>query len=987
MTSLLNTFYSLDNLDDSSQQNTKTSSKHRHKKTNQMPGLNQGNLFNRYQTNIFKRNEKNIYKVNSREGFTSMSQNNNTDSTSFTDQSNSILNSLKSNSTNIQNKIALKKEYNTILEQYKKKLDEINEGTNDYINRVNRKNPYLNNNIRFSSGEIGYVTNQGVVKLIPSAEILKSLLNCPKKNILDANIPWLESYNTPGTKIPTTPPLLSGSKMVLGETCGNEGNNVYVDRLVTNPTVDYKGCYADKKTKPVMTFVGGSPPPADYIINGNFSQPEISYNSYKYYTSSSAIPGWNFNNGILLNNSTSWGYTMPYPNGTQCACIQKTASISQTINFSSGTYTLNFMAIGRDYNSKPSNPINIQLNGITFYNITPPVNVWTSYSTTFNVTTSGNNTVTFIGTSTNDDKSSALQGISIGSNNSTNSGTYSYEMCKNAAIDNGSKYFGLQSVNSNTGLGFCSTGNDSVGIYQYGEAFVNTGGILLWSSNTEGSGVSASLANQGTLSVFNSSGAIIFNTPLNTSNSLVLGGYVGCYNDKSSRAMTNYYKENKTLDECKTYAEDNKYAYYGLQNTNKSTNTGECRTSNELSQITKYGLANNCFQNSSNETVGSSWSNAVYSTDSMSSYFLILQDDGNMCIYKGTGPDDNQGLIWGSGTNGQQQKPNPTYAAKLGKYGQNWIVSESTLAAGDFVGSTDGSIYLIMQSDGNLVLYTSQNTSSCQKMSDSNMGGGSSANALYEVSQTGIPSLLGSLGYVDADSILYSYPQTNKGLSDTYNKFENYDSTGNDLSGKSITNSTVDNCQSVCTDDKNCYGFTFQKSTSTCFPKSNATYPIGQKQYNTDYDLYSRNPTLIKTPNGVPNTIVNIDSVSYNHYNTSSSEVGNSYGLSNINSTQKQELEQLQARLEQISQELIDDTGATSKNNNTVEEQSANNIYGLSDFLIDYNKINEKIKLIDSGDNILRDSDITVLKENYSYLFWSILAVGTVLITMNIAKK
>jgi len=36
---------------------------------------------------------------------------------------------------------------------------------------------------------------------------------------------------------------------------------------------------------------------------------------------------------------------------------------------------------------------------------------------------------------------------------------------------------------------------------------------------------------------------------------------------------------------------------------------------------------------------------------------------------------------------------------------------------------------------------------------------------------------------------------------------------------------------------------------------------------------------------------------------------------------------------------------------------------------------------------ILNDSDIVVLQKNYSYLFWTILATGTVLVTMNIAKK
>ena len=37
--------------------------------------------------------------------------------------------------------------------------------------------------------------------------------------------------------------------------------------------------------------------------------------------------------------------------------------------------------------------------------------------------------------------------------------------------------------------------------------------------------------------------------------------------------------------------------------------------------------------------------------------------------------------------------------------------------------------------------------------------------------------------------------------------------------------------------------------------------------------------------------------------------------------------------------------------------------------------------------NILTDSDIVVLQKNYDYLFWSILAGGAVLVSMNIVKK
>jgi hypothetical protein len=35
-------------------------------------------------------------------------------------------------------------------------------------------------------------------------------------------------------------------------------------------------------------------------------------------------------------------------------------------------------------------------------------------------------------------------------------------------------------------------------------------------------------------------------------------------------------------------------------------------------------------------------------------------------------------------------------------------------------------------------------------------------------------------------------------------------------------------------------------------------------------------------------------------------------------------------------------------------------------------------------DKILQDSDIVVLQKNYDYLFWTILAAGSVLVAMNI---
>jgi hypothetical protein len=84
-------------------------------------------------------------------------------------------------------------------------------------------------------------------------------------------------------------------------------------------------------------------PPGNIITNGNFSNPALSTNSYTFFTGASQVPGWIFNNGAIINQSTAWGYPLPYPNGNQAVSIQNGSSITQNINLSPGTYKLSFI--------------------------------------------------------------------------------------------------------------------------------------------------------------------------------------------------------------------------------------------------------------------------------------------------------------------------------------------------------------------------------------------------------------------------------------------------------------------------------------------------------------------------------------------------------------------------------------------------------------------------------------------------------------------
>jgi hypothetical protein len=335
-------------------------------------------------------------------------------------------------------------------------------------------------------------------------------------------------------------------------------------------------------------------------------------------------------------------------------------------------------------------------------------------------------------------------------------------------------------------------------------------------------------------------------------------------------------------------------------------------------------------------------------------------------------------------TNGKQQQPNQNFAAAKGKFGKNWIPSGSTLSPGDFIGSTDGSIYLIMQSDGNLVLYTSTSSSKCSSARGKTIGS-QDVNAIYQIVEMGNKDSIGKLAFIDQNSESHSYPSTNTQYSDVYTVYNGIDSAGNDIPEAAYGNTTVEKCQSTCDSNPQCAGFTF--SDNVCYPKTSSMFPIGEQQINKNVNLYTRNKAPINPPIGVPGTVVNIDSIMYDNYKDGGA-IGDSYGLSNATSTQKQQISQLQSKLNMLTSQMNGYTNQFSTGTESLNSQSSKNMEGLGDYLKDFKKTNNNIKNFNTNiENILNDSDITVLQKNYDYLFWSILAAGTVLITMNIAKK
>ena len=210
-----------------------SSSNKKNKKTvymNSSVSLTQGNKFHNYQNKIKKNLEKNN-KLFTSEGFSNMDELN-LSKNGLTQQTNKAIdtNSISSQQQQIINN--LNQEYQNALIDYENLVTQISGNTNNYFNRINPNNPYLDKTVSFIGGQIAYVTAQGILKYISSKEIQKSV-SIPT-TITPLKIPWRNSYSSPGVAIPTKPPLVSGTPIQFGQSLGNEGTNVFVDQLLSS---------------------------------------------------------------------------------------------------------------------------------------------------------------------------------------------------------------------------------------------------------------------------------------------------------------------------------------------------------------------------------------------------------------------------------------------------------------------------------------------------------------------------------------------------------------------------------------------------------------------------------------------------------------------------------------------------------------------------------------------------------------------------------
>ena len=925
----------------------------------------------------------------------------------LTNMSNRVLSDVSTdiNNTFQTNNNETMESYNSILGNYANAKKSIYDKTQNYYLRKDSSNPYLNKIIRFTNGYTFYVTNQGVAKFHPNGTVYHSTVGkngCPSQ-IVSVDIPWSDAYLTAGAIIPTNPSLVVGTHMKENQACGNEGNNILVNKIVNEISSKYVGCFKDDVLHPTMKFIGGAPPisiSTSGVLNGNFDKSTRSNNSHTYLISKTEIPNWEFNNAIILNNSNAWGYPMPYPKGSQCVSLQihdggsKLSSISQMIKFEPGTYKLSWYSCGRPNYGK--RPVEILIDTTSVFNYTPTTNTWELRTCPFTITTSGEHTVTIRAYDDKQpgDRSTAIQGVSIdvGDNPNVNNGNYDEEFCKNSAIDQGYKYYAVQNVNTATKKGYCAVSNDIVAPTRIPQDLVPGNAVLLWKTDatiSTGESCTATLNTLGTLNIVDSNQKTLFST---TNNQPAQSSeYIGCYGDKSSRAMEKYFGDGP-LSTCNDYAKKNNYKYVGVQFV-QERKYGQCFGSNDLKKAQKYGKSTNCSAMIDGNTGGGAWANAIYKVgdvsnggDLGSNYFLLVEDNGNVSIYKGTDLNDKQALIWQTNTAGKSVEPNERYKASKGKYASNLVASGFILSVGDFIGSPSGSAYLIMQSNGNLGLYTSNSIPACPVINNKNMGT-YGINAIYELDKVGDKNKVGQLKYVDQDSNLVSYPDKNIGYADTYTKWQNYDLGGWDFGNRP---GTVDEIANTCNTTKGCKSFNqngWYKSNDT--PSNITLYPYA------NLVQYIRNKKPVESFTGFTKPVANIDSIQYKNYATLGYDINNpKLNTLDVAMTpdDKNSILTGEQQIQEIAKKVKANNDLLASNANKINTRLSKNANVIPLYSNQYDtmvntQLQEMNQSIHGFDGIVKDSNIVVSHEYYVTIFWVILTLIIMIIFIKVILK
>jgi len=266
--------------------------------------------------------------------------------------------------------------------------------------------------------------------------------------------------------------------------------------------------------------------------------------------------------------------------------------------------------------------------------------------------------------------------------------------------------------------------------------------------------------------------------------------------------------------------------------------------------------------------------------------------------------------------------------------------------------------------------------------------------AVYNINSPGNYNNIGKAGYINEQNQLLQYPSSmiQYGTSNTYTTIQDVDSTGNDITRLNLNK---EECEQQCNQTAGCYGYVNRSNNcwlknSNVFSYSNLNGPLSPFPGN---ELNIKDIQIINDKS-CPKEIKNINTVDWGNYNMSSDimNANTKCGLVKMNEELVKEREQSEIGLNWITNQLSQGLSSLMTNNKVMSQQMDLEHNIIQDNISFYDVVYDKYKKIMKGDynnvnNILANSQITVLQSRYFYVLWAILAIAIIISLIMLIRK
>jgi len=624
----------------------------------------------------------------------------------------------------------------------------------------------------------------------------------------------------------------------------------------------------------------------------------------------------------------------------------------------------------------------------------------------------------------------------------TNIGAMDYSSCLKNALNNGYTYFGITTEADSTQ---CLVSKSLDDVQQFGSP-ISLVPQLLWESKTTGTGNYCAVTNDGTLTVYNSDALTLFQSNVPVASCIHGGGlnklvatFGGNCDDKYNVKTGN--ATDAVMDAYNNAGNNQQFSFL-INGDNIGANPADgCKKS--------WDAAYQCGDVSKTSNIkGASGKYAQFNCKTeivACSFVFILQNNGTACLKKST--KDNTNIWCIPFTTGIIYEPNPEFVANKGKTGTNTLSSGQLLVVEEWIGADNGSLKLIMQTDGNLCLYSYSKVDTCVLSDASNPNsviGRPNINAVYQVNASGNTQAIGNMGFIDKDDVLHAYDLNALEYSDKYTILQNMNSVGNDLT--TIPNSTAGLCNASCTENDLCAGYTYASSSNVCYLKNNNMYPkTGELTTTNDTTTGIRLPRPISSISCATET-QNISSEQYDHYikgddlskedeldRDNWNRICNPFASDSLSKKNKEQYNVANDNLERLGKQMTDTTNvfgaeinglqddflqnsrnmmksvrtyknktkdgfSTIKtfvdvwtNNNKTKSKDKGNNYDGKNKAKNNNNINAKYKegMLNMYDlhQMKDDSALNVSHDNMMYIYWTLIAIGLATACMAMLKN